>query len=64
MYPYDRIVTTEQGSFRGVPAGNPTQTIFRGIPFAKPPVGARRWLSAEPAEPFDEADRQVDRLHQ
>ncbi len=53
MNPYDRIVTTAQGRFRGVPAGNPTQTIFRGIPFAKPPVGARRWLSAEPAEPFE-----------
>ena len=51
--PYDRIVTTQQGSFRGVPGGNPTQTIFRGIPFAKPPVGALRWRTAQPAEPFE-----------
>jgi len=51
--PYDRIVTTQQGSFRGVPGGNPTQTIFRGIPFGKPPVGALRWRTAQPAEPFE-----------
>lgn len=53
MSPYDRIVTTAQGSFRGVPAGNPTQTIFRGIPFAKPPVGELRWRSAQEPEPFE-----------
>lgn len=47
-----RLVTTEQGSFQGVPAGNPAHSIFRGVPFAAPPTGPRRWLSAGDPEPF------------
>jgi para-nitrobenzyl esterase len=27
-------------------------SIFRGIPYAKPPVGALRWRAPEPAEPW------------
>ena len=28
-------------------------SVFRGVPFAKPPVGDRRW---KPAEPLDKED--------
>ena len=31
------------GLVRGVRGNNPAYTVFRGIPYAAPPVGALRW---------------------
>lgn len=42
--------TTKYGVLRGVPAAvNAEHTVFRGIPYSKPPVGERRF--ARPEEP-------------
>ena len=45
-----RIVRTEGGLLSGAGEGI---RVFKGIPFAAPPVGERRWRPPEPAEPWD-----------
>ena len=47
-----RIVQTELGTVRGIPAADPRITAFKGIPFAAPPVGKNRWRAPQPAEPW------------
>jgi para-nitrobenzyl esterase len=42
------IATTKQGKVEGEERGG--LAIFRGIPYAAPPVGARRWRAPEPPE--------------
>ena len=44
-----RITNTEQGMVEGLPAADPRITVFKGIPFAAPPVCNLRW--APPQEP-------------
>ena len=44
------IATTKQGKVEGEEVGG--LAIFRGIPYAAPPVGARRWLAPQPTEPW------------
>ena len=46
----DDVVTTNAGSVRGAVAEE--HRVFRGIPYAAPPVGARRWAAPAPAEPW------------
>lgn len=38
-----RIARTENGVVRGIEASDPRITIFKGIPYAAPPVGKNRW---------------------
>ncbi|MFO1108492.1 MAG: carboxylesterase family protein [Bradyrhizobium sp.] len=45
-----RVVRTEGGLLSG--AGEAIR-VYKGIPFAAPPVGPRRWRPPEPAEPWD-----------
>jgi para-nitrobenzyl esterase len=40
-------VTTESGALEGVQQGN--LTIYKGVPFAAPPVGPLRWREPQPA---------------
>lgn len=48
-----RVVKTENGIVRGIPAADPRVTAFKGIPFAKPPVGDLRWRAPQPADNWD-----------
>lgn len=43
-----RTTTTQYGPVRGVPCGNPTYTVFRGIPYAAPTEGANRFRAPQP----------------
>ncbi len=38
-----QVVQTAQGAVSGIMAPNSTVTVFKGIPFAAPPVGDLRW---------------------
>ncbi len=53
MFLENRVVKVEEGYLKGVPGGNPGITVFKGVPFAKPPVGDLRWMPPQPAEPWD-----------
>lgn len=48
-----REVKTESGMVRGLVGKDPRITDFRGIPYAKAPVGDLRWKAPQPAEPWD-----------
>jgi para-nitrobenzyl esterase len=46
----DPIIETTNGKVEGVRQND--IHIFKGIPYAAPPVGDRRWLAPEPVEPW------------
>lgn len=46
-------VKTRDGWVEGIPAGNQSISLFRGIPYAAPPVGALRWKKPERVQPWD-----------
>ena len=48
-----RETQTETGLVRGIPAADPRITVFRGIPFAAPPVGENRWRAPQSASPWE-----------
>ena len=41
---------TESGMVEGLYSGNPEITVFKGIPYAAPPVDQLRWMPPQPAE--------------
>jgi para-nitrobenzyl esterase len=45
-------VRTNAGLVEGVPGSDPSVTVYRGIPFAAPPTGDRRWRAPKPAAPW------------
>ena len=47
------ILTIEGGQVQGVAADVPGVTVFRGIPFAAPPIGENRWKAPQPVVPWE-----------
>lgn len=48
-----RETTTENGKVRGLPGNDPRITVFKGIPFAAPPVGENRWKAPQPCPDWE-----------
>lgn len=48
-----RRAKTENGIVEGIEAAIPTIAVFKGIPFAAPPIGANRWRAPQPAENWE-----------
>ncbi len=48
-----RMVKTENGMVKGLPAADPRITSFKGIPFAAPPVGENRWRAPQPCKDWE-----------
>lgn len=46
----DAIVITASGKLEGVERDG--TFLFRGVPYASPPVGEKRWLATEPLKPW------------
>jgi para-nitrobenzyl esterase len=46
----DSVATSAQGRLRGYRNGD--IHVFKGVPYGRPPTGARRFLPPEPAEPW------------
>lgn len=47
------LAETEQGMVEGLHSSNPEISVFKGIPFAAPPVGELRWAPPQRAEPWE-----------
>ena len=47
------MAKTENGWVRGYPSANQMNSVFKGIPFAAPPVGDLRWRAPQPATPWE-----------
>jgi para-nitrobenzyl esterase len=46
-------VRVEGGLLSGAPGGDPSVTVFRGIPYAAPPLGELRWRAPQPPAPWE-----------
>ena len=46
------LAKTNYGLVQGLPSDNQAVSAFKGIPFAKPPVGELRWRAPQPPEPW------------
>ena len=44
-----RETTVENGKVKGLPGSDPRVTVYKGIPFAAPPVGENRFRAPKPA---------------
>ena len=47
------VLTIEGGRVQGVPTGTPGVTVFKGIPFAAPPMDGLRWKEPQPVIPWE-----------
>jgi para-nitrobenzyl esterase len=47
------VLTVEGGKIRGVESGTPGILIYKGIPYAAPPVGDLRWREPQAVIPWD-----------
>ena len=46
-------VKIDSGTVAGAISGQPTVRVFKGIPFAAPPLGENRWKAPQPAAKWD-----------
>ena len=46
-------IHVEQGLLLGVPGSDPSVTVYKGVPFAAPPVGNLRWRAPQPPAAWD-----------
>lgn len=60
----NRIAKTEKGEIEGIPGNIPQYTVFKGIPYAKAPVGELRWREPQETEKWEAFIMQIisDRL--
>ena len=49
----NQTVQVQGGLVSGAPGLDPAITIYKGIPYAAPPVEDRRWREPQPPEPWD-----------
>ncbi len=47
------VVKTESGSVQGTPGSNPGVRVYKGIPYAAPPVGELRWKAPKAAAKWE-----------
>jgi para-nitrobenzyl esterase len=47
------IVRIDTGLVSGVSGGTPNMRVFKGIPFAAPPVGPLRWRAPQPVDKWE-----------
>ena len=47
------ILTVEGGQIQGVPCENPGVFVYKGIPYAAPPIGDLRWREPQPVVAWD-----------
>ena len=47
------VLTVEGGKISGVPSEVPGVDIYKGIPYAAPPVGDLRWKKPQPVQPWE-----------
>ena len=48
-----RKVVTSYGTIEGIVSGDPRITVFKGVPFAAPPIGALRWAPPQPPKAWE-----------
>jgi len=46
------IVRVKEGDIAPVPAAQPNVSLYKGVPYARPPVGDLRWKPPQPPEPW------------
>ena len=51
----ETIITTQQGAVQGALSQDQQTVIFRGVPYAQPPVGALRFRRPQEHAPWEGA---------
>ena len=48
-----RQTVVKNGKVKGLPGNDPRITVYKGIPFAAPPVGDLRWKAPQPCTDWE-----------